>query len=120
MNSNELLKTICTGLLVFIMWLALLFMHIRAIVKKEYLFHGGIIRGKLAQIIGVTGTIGISAGVYLAICLLVFHIEPPGTFVAISLFAFFIIMALSIRFFSIFSITSSKFKRHEVREDRKR
>ena len=102
MSNTEIIKTICFVIFGFIVWSALLYMYIRAIINKELLFRGGVIRGVFAQIIGIIGVVGITAGVYLGFCLFVLNIKPPGIYFALSLIGLFFITAFGVRFLSIF------------------
>lgn len=102
MSNTEIIKTICSGLFGFIVWLVLLYMYIRAIINKQLLFHGGVIRGVLARIIGIIGVVGITAGAYLGCCLFILNIKPPGIYFALSLIVLFFITAFVLRFLSIF------------------
>ena len=77
-------------------------MFFRAIFKNELIFRGRRIRGRLAQILGVIGMLGITAGGYLVIGLKVFHTEPPFIPVAVILFALFVFMSFVLRLWSIF------------------
>ena len=90
------------GLVGLLLYIAFFLMFGRAILKSDLIFHGGRIRGRLARIIGVIGLLGITAGAYLGINVLVFKIEPPFASVALVLFGLFIVVALAVRLLSIF------------------
>lgn len=95
-------QAVCGSLISIVFFIVFFIMYFRAITKNELIFRGGVIRGKLARVLGVIGLLGISAGAYLATGYLVFNTEPPGVMVAAFLFGMFVIMALSVRFLSIF------------------
>ncbi|HJR78598.1 MAG TPA: hypothetical protein VJ821_00915 [Anaerolineales bacterium] len=102
MNSTEIIPTICGSLFGTLIYVLFFWMFFRAIVKNELVFHGGTIRGSLARIIGVIGIVGIQAGAYLVISLLIFDTEPPGMPVAAFLFGLFCVVMIGVRFLSIF------------------
>ena len=102
MNNSEMTQTICGGLVGLLIYVAFFLMFGWAMLKGELIFHGGRIRGKLARVIGVIGLLGITAGAYLAISIFVFNTQPPFAWVAGILFGLFIIVALGVRFLSVF------------------
>ena len=103
MINHEILQSIFGWLFAIIVYVGFFFMYFRAITKHELLFHGGIIRGRLARVLGVIGLSGITAGAYLAISTEILHLqEPPGFPLAVGLFILFVVMGLTTRFLSIF------------------
>ncbi len=99
---SEILQTLCGILFGLLVFIGFLVMFGWAAFKGELIFNSGRIRGKPARVIGVIGLLGTTAGVYLAISLLVFHTEPPFE----SVTGFFVLLTFAImlvlRFLSIF------------------
>jgi hypothetical protein len=103
MNISEIIQTICGVLFGLLVFIAFLLMFSWAVLKGEFIFSSGKIRGKLARIIGVIGLLGMIAGIYLAVSILVFHIEqPPLASIANFFFVLLIVVLLAVRFLSLF------------------
>ena len=102
MNNDKIIQTICGGLFGLLIFVAFFLMFGWATLKGDLIFSGGRIRGRLARVLGVIGLLGITAGAYLAISVLVFNTQPPFTSVASFLFGLFIVVFLGVRFLSIF------------------
>jgi hypothetical protein len=103
MNNGEIIQTISGGLIVLLVFIAFFFMFGWAALKGDLIFRDGRIRGRLARVIGVIGLLGVTAGAYLAIGVLVFDTQPPFASLAGFLFVLFFVVALGMRFLTIFS-----------------
>jgi hypothetical protein len=102
LNYKVNIQNIFTGLICLSSYIGFLSMFIWAIWKKDYLFHGGRIRGRLARAIGVIGLIGLAAGTYLLVSLYIFQTIPPFASLAGLLVGLLIVTVLVVKFLSIF------------------
>ncbi len=102
MDNNEIIKYICGGLFGTALYVGFLLMFIWAAWKGVFIFHYGRIRGRLARVIGVIGLIGMAAGTYLTVSLLVFDTTPPFAGIASFLLGLLIVMLLVVRFLALF------------------
>ena len=102
MDKNQIVGYLIVGILGLFFYLLFFFTFHKAIFKEELVFRGGIIRGRLARILGIIGMLGIIAATYLGISIAVFHFEPPGKPVAMFLLLVFAAMMIILRFLSIF------------------
>ena len=102
MDNNKIIEYVCGGLFGTAVYVGFLLMFIWATWKSDFIFHYGRIRGRLARVIGIIGLIGMAAGTYLAVSLLVFDTTPPFAPVAGFLFGLLIVMLLVVRFLALF------------------
>ena len=102
MDNGEIFSTIC-GVSVGIVFFSLfLLMFVQAIRRGKLVFHGGIIYGWPARVVGVIGLLGIVSCLYLILGYEVFHTELPCTPVAIFLMCLASFILLALKFTSVF------------------
>ena len=103
MEASEITQTyLCGGLFGLLVYLIFFIMFGWAVLKGDFIFHSGRIRGGLARAIGVIGLVGITAGAYLAVSFLVFDTEPPFASTASFLCGLLFVVLLVVRFLSLF------------------
>jgi hypothetical protein len=95
-------QSICGGIFALIVFIAFFLMFGWAVLKGDLIFHGGRIRGRAARVIGVIGLLGIVAGAYLAISVLVFDVQPPFASLSGLLFGLFVVVTLAVRILLVF------------------
>lgn len=95
-------QSICGGLFVVVVFITFLVLFGWAVLKGDLIFHGGRIHGRVARVIGVIGLLGIIAGAYLAISVLVLGIQPTFAPLASLLLGFFVVVIVAVRFLSVF------------------